>query len=174
MSDVGIYLLEALNQNVLLHFDELDALVSFANNYDERFARFYDFWWDITLFLKDKKFVFCTARQAWFQKVGKGKGPCQSPSGLAPIVLRALSKSYMKELISRSPAEDKILRSEKKTVLDQLELYDDDTLFAVSEQIEKVTRGIPRLIDYSITLQTICITENAAKFCGCENFARTT
>ncbi len=151
--DVGIYLIEALNQNVFFHFDEIDALVSFTNNDDERVARFYDFWLELSPFLKDKKLIFCSARQAWFQK---GKGPYQPPSGLARIVLRALSKSYIKELISRSPAEDRFLRSEQKTVLDQLELYDDDVLWAVSEQIERVTGGIPRLIDYSI--HSLCIS----------------
>jgi hypothetical protein len=64
-------------------------------------------------------------------------------------------------LISRSPAEDDILCSEKKTVLDQLELYDDDTLLAVSEQIERVTGGIPRLIDYSI--HSLCLTSKQEK-----------
>jgi hypothetical protein len=72
---VASFLLKALDNNVLLHFDELDALVPVTNNDDERVARFYEFWLDLIPFLKDKKFIFCSARQAWFQKVGTGKGP---------------------------------------------------------------------------------------------------
>ena len=82
VSNVAIFLLQAVNQNVLLHFDELDALVALKDMDKERVDRFYEFWLGLASYLKEGKFIFCSGRQAWFQKVGQGKGYCRSPSGL--------------------------------------------------------------------------------------------
>jgi hypothetical protein len=144
------FLFSSLNDNVFLHFDELDALTGVTDDDQERIDQFYVFWRNLLPYLKDKFFIFCTSRQAWFEHVENGRSSLQAPSLLVRIVLRALSKSNIKELISMSPAEDVILRSEGKTVLDQLNLHDENLLMAVCEQIERVTGGIPKLVDYSI------------------------
>jgi hypothetical protein len=147
-------LLEALNNNVFLHFDELDSLVSFSNNEEEKVAHFYQFWRNVIPFLKEE-FIFCSARQSWFQKLGKWKEPCQTPSGFTRIVLQALPNFHIKDLIYSSPAEDEALNLQKKTIRDQLELYDDEILLTISQEIERLTGGIPRLIDYSI--HSLCV-----------------
>jgi hypothetical protein len=130
---------------VFLHFDELDSLSILKGDDQERMNQFCMFRQELLSYLKEKVFVFCSGRQAWFQNVGR-----RSPSFLCRIVLRALNKSHITDLISMSPAEDVVLRSEGKTVRDQLNLDDENLLMAVSEQIERITSGIPRLVDFSI------------------------
>jgi hypothetical protein len=111
------FLFSSLNDNVFLHFDDIDSLAVDKCDDAERMDQFYMFWHEVLSYLKEKIFAFCIGKQAWFQHVGKGFSRLQAPTFLSRIVLRALNKSYISELISMSPAEDPVLRQFKISLI---------------------------------------------------------